>query len=234
MKFNRKFTYLAILLTLIAGTEISQAKAKAKPRSDFQTTYSVVHAIPAGYGADIVDIYANEKLIVDNATPGSMKSFTIPRERVEIEIYKNGETPTATSTPLLSAPPLYLTYGTNLSFVAHLSESSTPVMTVFKDTVSEAGNKRSWLTIRHVAATYATQFRINQSSTFIPFSNENQRKRSLRFGTYSIDAVLPDSTTVVAGPTSVTMARGSNVVLYFWGAKSKSNLALLKQEVTVR
>ena len=117
MKFKRKITYLAVLLTLVAGAEISQAKAK--PRSDLNSTYTVVHAIPSGFGADIVDVYANQKLIIDNATPGSIKSFTIPRERVEIEIYKNGETPTTTSEPLLTSRALYLTYGTNLAFVAH-------------------------------------------------------------------------------------------------------------------
>ena len=115
MKLQRKITYLAMLLVLIARAEISQAKAKAKPHPEFNSTYTIVHAIPTGFGADIVDVYANDKLVIDNATPGSIKSFTIPRERIEIDFYKNGETPTATSVPLLSAPALYLSYGTNLS-----------------------------------------------------------------------------------------------------------------------
>ena len=234
MKFHKKVTYLAILLTLIAGVEISQAKAKGKPRSDFNTTYTIVHAIPSGFGADIVDVYANDKLIIDNATPGSIKSFTIPREQIQIDFYKNGETPTATSVPLLSSHPLYLSYGINLSYVAHLSADGKPQLNLYKDTYTEAGSKRSWLTIRHVAASEAAQFRINQVPTFIPFENPNQRKRSLSFGTYSIDALSPDSTTVIAGPTSVNLSRGTNVVLYLWGAKSKSNLAFLKQEVPVR
>lgn len=232
MKFHKKFTYLAILLTLIASVEISGARAKGKPRSDFNTTYTIIHAIPSGFGADIVDVYANDKLIIDNATPGSIKSFTIPRELVQIEFYKNGETPTATSVPLLSSHPLYLSYGLNLSYVAHLTEDGKPILNLYKDTYTEAGNKRSWLTIRHVAATGEAQFRINQIPTFIPFDNPYQRKRSLPFGTYSIDAVTPDSTTVIAGPTALTMARGTNVVLYLWG--TKSNLNFLKQEVSVR
>lgn len=48
MKFHKKVTYLAILLTLIAGVEISQAKSKGKPRSDLNTTYTIIHAIPSG------------------------------------------------------------------------------------------------------------------------------------------------------------------------------------------
>lgn len=234
MKVQRKIAYLVMLLVLIAGAEISQAKAKAKPGANFNSTYTIVHAIPTGFGADIVDIYANEKLVIDNATPGSIKSFTIPRERVEIDIYRNGETPTATSIPLLSSPSLYLSYGTNLSFVAHLTADEKPTMSVFKDTISEAGNKRSWISIRHVAANSATQFRINQVPTFIPISNESQRKRSLKLGNYSLDALAPDSTTVVASPTSFSVARGTNLVFYFWGAKSKANLGFLKQEIAVR
>lgn len=234
MKFKKKITYVAVLLTLIAGVEISQAKAKAKPRSDFNSTYTIVHAIPTGFGADVVDVYTNGKLIIDNATPGSIKSFTIPRERVEIEIYKDGETPTATSVPLLASPALYLTYGINHAFVAHLTEDEKPKLTVFKDTISEAGIKRSWITIRHIAGYSATQFRINQTPTFIPISNQSQRKRTLLVGNYSIDALVPDSTTVVAAPTTFSLVRGKNLVIYFWGAKSKSNLGFLKQEVTVR
>ena len=234
MNFKRKVSYLAMLLILIAGAEISQAKAKAKPRSDFNSTYTIVHAIPAGFGADIVDINTNGKLTIDNATPGSIKSFIIPRERVEIEIYKDGETPTATSVPLLTSPEILLNYGINHAFVAHLTEDEKPKMNVFKDTVSEAGIKRSWVTIRHVAGYPAAQFRINQTPTFIPFSNESQRKRSLLLGNYSIDALVPDSTSVVVAPTPFSVVRGKNLVLYFWGAKSKSNLGILKQEVTVR
>ena len=234
MKFHKKVTYLAILLTLIAGVEISQAKSKGKPRSDFNTTYTIVHAIPSGFGADLVDVYANDKLIIDNATPGSIKSFTIPREQVQIEFYKNGETPTATSVPLLSSHPIYLSYGLNLSYVAHLSADGKPQLNLYKDTYTEAGSKRSWLTIRHVGAAGAAQFRVNQLPAFIPFENPYQRKRSLPFGTYSIDAVAPDSTTVMAGPTSITLTRGTNVVLYLWGAKSNSSLVFLKQEVPVR
>ncbi len=234
MKFHKKVTYLAVLLTLIASVEISQARAKAKPRSDFNTTYTIVHAIPSGFGADIVDVYANDKLIIDNATPGSIKSFTIPREKVQIDFYKNGETPTATSVPLLSSHPLYLSYGNNLSYVAHLTEDGKPALNLYKDTYTEAGSKRSWLTIRHVAATGEAQFRINQNPTFIPFDNPYQRKRSLAFGTYSIDALMPDSTSVIAAPTTVNLARGTNAVLYLWGAKSNSSLAFLKQEVSAR
>jgi hypothetical protein len=60
MKISKKVTYLTILLTLIAGAEL--ASAKQKPRNSIpvtQNTYTVIHAIPLGFGADVVDIYSD-------------------------------------------------------------------------------------------------------------------------------------------------------------------------------
>jgi hypothetical protein len=46
--------------------------------------------------------------------------------------------------------------------------------------------------------------------------------------------VLPNTTTVVVGPANVNVQKNINTIIYIWGAKSKNNLAILKQEITTK
>lgn len=232
MRFTKKVTLLVIATLTLSGIQAAQARPKAKAND--LANYSIVHAIPLGFGADIVDVYANKTLVIDNAVPGNIKNLAIPRGNVTVSFYANGVVPGPTTTPLLSASPIYLANGNNISFVAHLTADEKPKLSLFKNMVTEAGAKRSWLSVRHVAATTALQVRTNGYPVFVPLTNEMERKRSLAFGSYSIDALYSETSTVAINPTSVSLQKGTNVVLYLWGAKSKGNLAFLKQEIPAR
>ena len=232
MRTSRKITLVIVASLALSGIQIAQAKPKAKAND--LANYSIVHAIPTGYGADIVDVYANNSLVIDNAAPGSIKSFTIPRGSLTISIYANGVVPGPTTTPLLSAAPVYLANGNNFSFVAHLTADEKPKLSLFKNMLTEAGSKRSWLEIRHVAAAPALQIRLNGAPKFIQFVNGMERKRSLTFGNYNLDALYSDTSTVAINPISVNLQKSTNVVLYIWGAKTKGNLTFLKQEIPAR
>lgn len=229
---RRKIVLVALIAALITGINGAQAKPKAK--ADPSASYTIVHAIPIGYGADVVDVYTNDKLVIDNATPGAIATFTVPRGNVTVKIYANGVKPTDTATALLSAGPVYLSKGSDYSFVAHLSSDEKAKATLFKNMTTEAGSKRSWLTVRHVAAAAPVQLRINGMAKFVPLANSMERKASLNFGSYTIDALASESTTVVVGPATVPIAKNKNVVLYVWGAKSKGSIAVLKQEIATR
>jgi Domain of unknown function (DUF4397) len=235
MKISKKVTYLTILLTLIAGAEL--ASAKQKPRNSIpvtQNTYTVIHAIPLGFGADVVDIYSDSTLIIDNATPGTIKTFTTTHSNFTIRVFPNGVVPSATTLPLLSTSALPLSRGTTLSFVAHLNESEEPRLTTFKDVVTRAGVKRSWLTVRHVAGAPAVQFRLNGSAIYLPITNTLQRKRSLPFGLYTLGVAYPETATTVITGTSFEMKSKLNEVVYLWGSKSKGDLGFLRQEIPAK
>lgn len=221
-----------ILALITQGGYFAQAKPKEK--NDGTATYSVIHAIPSGFGADIVDVYANNTLVIDNATPGASKTFKVTKGNVGIKIYANGVTPSDTATPLLTTDPIYLGTGSDFSFVAHLTADEKAKLSIFKNMVTEAGKKRSWLTFRHVAAAPAVQFRVNGDRTFIPISNSMERKKSYITKLYSVSATLADSTTVLVAPVPVTLQSETNTVIYLWGAKSKGNLTFLKQEGTTK
>lgn len=232
MRTSRKLALMVITSLALSSIQVAQARPKAKAND--LANYSIVHAIPLGFGADIVDVYANNSLIADNATPGSIKSLTIPRGSVTISVYANGVIPGPTTAPLLKASPVYLANGNNISFVAHLTADEKPKLSLFKNMLTEAGSKRSWLEIRHVAAAPSLQIRLNGAPKFVPLLNGMERKRSLTFGNYSVDALYTDTSTVAISPIAVTLQKSSNGVLYIWGAKTKGNLAFLKQEIPAR
>ena len=232
MKPSVKTSLLLIATLTFSGMQVVQAKPKPKPND--LAIYSIVHAIPSGFGADVVDVYANDKLVIDNATPGNIKSLSVPRGSISVSIYANGVIPSPTTTPLLKTTPVYLSYGSNISFVAHLTADEKPKLSLFKNSVTEAGSKRSWLTIRNVGAVSPLQIRANGLPVFVPLSNGMERKRSFLFGSYSVDALFSETNTVAINPISLDLKRGTNVVLYIWGAKSKNNLAFLKEEISTR
>ena len=41
-------------------------------------TVSVLHGIPEGAGADVVDVYAGDAMLIDNLTPGSLETLVVP------------------------------------------------------------------------------------------------------------------------------------------------------------
>lgn len=232
---NKVRISIAILIgTLMLLQGFTSATAREKPKPNLNASYSFTHAIPAGFGADIVDVYVNGALFFDNATPGASKGVSTPRGAIQLSVYANGVVPGPTTSPVLTAAPLYLGSSSNISFVAHLTATEKPQLQIFRNMTTEAGSKRSWLTVRHVAAAPAVQLKINNVSSFVPIANSLERKRSFALGTYSVAAEYTETTTVTLGPTSINLVKGSNTILYIWGAKSKSNLAFLRQDISAR
>lgn len=222
---------LALALTLQA---IPNSHAKPKMKDPITISYGILHAIPAGFGADVVDVYANGSLVIDNATPGAYKSLTTQRGNVTVAIYANGVVPGATTTALLTAGPIYVSHSMNPTFVAHLTAAEKPSLAIYRNMITGAGSKRAWLTIRHVAAAPEVKLKINSDSLFIPLANGYERKRSLKYGNYSVGAFYVDSPTVTVAPINVMMQSETNVVLYIWGARSKANVSFFKQEIPVK
>lgn len=54
----------ALIIPLAAVSAATPASAEA------MATVSVLHAIPAGKGADVVDVYAGSAMLIDNFAPG--------------------------------------------------------------------------------------------------------------------------------------------------------------------
>lgn len=225
---------LALSLLLVPLSQPSFADSKKKAKSDDNAVFTLIHAIPATFGADKVDIYSNGKLILDNATPGSSKSFSVAPGSQQISIFPDGVTPTTETATILSYRSMYLPKHSNVSFVAHLSAENKPMMSLFKNMNTEPGSKRSWLTVRHVAGAPTVDVRANSKLLFRSLSNTEERKISLRFGTYPVDVVLAGTSTVAIPSANLMIKDNINYIVYAWGSASKSNLQFLVQEVVPR
>jgi hypothetical protein len=129
---------------------------------------------------------------------------------------------------------MYLPKHSNVSFVAHLSAENKPMMSLFKNMNTEPGSKRSWLTVRHVAGAPTVDVRANSKLLFRSLSNTEERKISLRFGTYPVDVVLAGTSTVAIPSANLMIKDNINYIVYAWGSASKSNLQFLVQEVVPR
>ncbi len=234
MKLDNKVRLIAVLSAVLLTQSLPNTYAKPKTRPATPIIYDVVHAIPAGFGADIVDIYANGKLIVDNAAPGAVAAITGESGYLSVAIYANGVVPGPTTSPVLTTDPVYLSTNSKYSFVAHLNPDETPHLTAFRNITTEPGSKRSWITVRNVAASPELYLKVNGERTFIPLASGIERKKSYVFETYTATAALTETGTAVAGPNTVALKKGTNVILYIWGAKSKNNLAFLKEEIPAR
>jgi hypothetical protein len=223
-------TILAVVLS--AGSALAAPKPKNKSTSPVVVT--VVHAIPAGFGADKVDVYANGALLLNDAIPGAMKSFNIEPGTQQIAIYADGVTPTSDTASVLSFRPIYLANGINVSFVAHLDSTGKATLSLFKNMNTEPGKKRSWLTVRHVAAAPAVDIVTDSVTLFRSLANGYERKTSLRYGIYPVEVRLAGTTTVAIPKANITIKDNVNMVVYAWGSASKGNLGYLIQEVATR
>jgi hypothetical protein len=224
---------LVFALLTVSGSGPLYADSKPKKKKVEQTTtFTVIHAIPATFGADKVDVYSNNKLVIDNAVPGASKSFTVDPGSQQIAIYADGVLPTSETASVLSYRPIYLPKYSNVTFIAHLDASNKPVLSLFKNMNTEPGGKRSWLTVRHVAGAPAVDVRANSKVLFRNLLNGGERKVSLRFGTYPVDVVLAGTSTVAIPSANVMIKDNINTIVYAWGAASKANLQYFVQELT--
>jgi hypothetical protein len=121
-----------------------------------------------------------------------------------------------------------------VTFVAHLSASDKPVLSLFKNMNTEPGKKRSWLIVRHVAGAPAVDVRASSKILFRSLSNGSERKVSLRFGTYPTDVVIAGTTTVAIPSANVMIKDNVNTVVYAWGSAMKGNLQFLIQEIALK
>ena len=226
-------TTLALLSVLLSSNG-ALATPKPKTKGNDLAIMTVIHAIPISFGADKVDIYSNGNLVIDNAIPGGVKSFTLEPGIQQVSIYPDGIVPTSQTVPLLSYRPIYFARNTNVTYVAHLNNLEKPVLNLFKNMNTEPGKKRSWITVRHVAGAPTVDVRASSKVLFRSLANGSERKLSLTFGTYPVDVVLAGTSTVAIPGANVMIKDDVNTVVYAWGSATKGNLQFLIQEVTTK
>lgn len=232
MSIQKSPRALARRSALFAGALLVPAALVAAPAmAADDATVSVLHAIPEGSGADVVDVYAGDALLIDNFTPGSLETLTVPAGSYDLGVYADGATP-ADSDAVLSAEGVEVPAGANATVTANLDADGNPALNVYVNDISEVPAGDARLTVRHIAAAPAVDVRADGTAIVEGLVNPDEAVTDVPAGTYSADVVLAGTDTVVLGPADLDLAEGTNTIVYAWGSAEAGNLALATQVIT--
>jgi len=219
----------ALVLPLgVAG--FAAAPAMADDHGDMDATVSVLHAIPEGSGADVVDVYAGDAMLIDNFTPGTLETLTVPEGTYDLAVFADGESPDG-GTAVLEAAGVEVPGGANATVTANLDADGNPALNVYVNDISEVAAGESRLTVRHIAAAPAVDVRADGAVIIENLVNPDEAIVAVPAGTYSADVVLAGTDTVALGPADLDLAEGTNTIVYAWGSAEAGNLALATQVI---
>ncbi len=223
----RRAGVIAAAATLPLGFALAITPASAAD----EATVSVLHGIPEGAGADVVDVYANGNLLIDDFTPGTLETMMVPAGSYDLAVYADGTTPDDAD-PVLSADGVEVPAGINATVTANLDADGAPALNVFVNDINTIAAGDARLTVRHVAAAPAVDVLADGAVLFADLTNPNQDLATVPAGDYEAAVNLAGTDTTAIGPAPVSLAEGANTIVYAWGSAEEGNLALATQVIT--
>jgi hypothetical protein len=227
------------MVMFAALTPASPTSAATPMAPGEDATVSVLHAIPAGLGADVVDVYAGGTLIVDDLTPGTLKTAKLPGGTYAFTVLQDGRTP-AGGTPLLSAAQTKVPSGANVTVTANLDAAGRPALNYFTNDTSTVGRGMGRLTVRHIAFAPALDVRNAGRVLFTALRNPRQADAGLNAGRFAPYATVAGTRDVVLRPTPITITNkpgtsdmGTNTIVYLWGSAVDGSLRAAVQNVRI-
>jgi len=194
-------------------------------------TVSVLHAIPEGAGADVVDVFANGDLLIDNFTPGTLETVEVPAGTYDLAVFGDGQTPDDAE-PVLIAEAVEVPGGINATVTANLDAEGAPALNVFVNDVSRLAAGEARLIVRHIAAAPAVDVLAGSDVIFSDVTNPNEGVIVVPAGDYEASVNLAGTDTTVLGPAPVMLEEGTVTIAYAWGSAEEENLALATQLIT--
>lgn len=211
-------------LTLAFAGGLSLALAAPALADQHESTVYILHGVPDA----TVDVYANGDLVLEDFAPGTLTdALTLPAGEYDLKV--TAPDAGADGEAVIEADDVTVPGGANITVVAHLDESGTPVLTPFVNDVSGTAAGQGRITVRHTAAAPAVDVRANGDVAFPGLTNPNEAKADLAAGTISDDVVLAGTDTVALGPADVPITEGTNTIVYAWGSAEAGNLDLAVQ-----
>jgi len=223
----RRGGVIAAAATLPLGFALAITPASAAD----EATVSVLHGIPAGAGADVVDVYANGNLLIDDFTPGTLETMMVPAGTYDLAVYADGTTPDDADA-VLAAEGVEVPAGINATVTANLDAEGAPALNVFVNDIEPIAAGEARLTVRHVAAAPAVDVLADGAVLFADLTNPNQDLATVPAGDYEAAVNLAGTDTTAIGPAPVSLAEGANTIVYAWGSAEEGNLALATQVIT--
>lgn len=215
---------------MIAGSSLAvgAVAANAAPGDALVT---VIHGIPN----TPVDVYVDDAAAAGapalaNFQPGTVTApIALAPGAHQVTIFAAG----SKVNPVLNASET-LTTNENVSLIANLNGAGAPVLSAFVNDVSLIPAGKARLVVRHTAAAPAVDVRANGAVAFPGLVNGQQAAAELAPGTISADVVLAGTPTVVIGPASLTLAAGTETIVYAIGSANaeQNTLGLAVQTIT--
>jgi len=179
-------------------------------------TVTILHAVPG----TPVDVYANGKELIPNFQPGTLTDpVALAAGSYDLAIYPAGANPASTQ-PAAKADGVAVPAGANVTVVASLSESGTPMLTPFVNDTSPVAAGQARVVVRHTAAAPAVDVRAGGTPVIQGLTNPNEKSLTVPAGTLSTDVVLAGTSTVAIGPADLNLAEGTTTIVYAWGSQS--------------
>jgi len=194
--------------------------------SDTSADLYILHAVPGL----MVDLYVDGKLTLDDFEPGDLTdAIDLPAGTYTVAI-TTAEAPDD-SAPVI--PAFDITLGANMSYtaVAHLDAAGGPTATMFTNDLSAIAAGQGRITVRHTAAAPTVDILAGGATHFSNLSNAGEVMHDMAVGTISAAVALTGTLVPVIGPADVTVAEGTNVIVYAWGSAQAGNLALAVQVI---
>ena len=226
-----------VMLATVMPVSPAAASTPMAPGED--ATVSVLHAIPAGLGADVVDVYAGRALIIDDLTPGALKTVKLPGGTYALTVLPDGRV-LGSAAPLLRAPQTKVPAGANVTITANLDAAGRPALNAFTNDTSTVGRGMGRLTVRHIAFAPALDLRNAGRVLFTDLRNPRQVDAGLNAGRFAPYATIAGTRDVVLRPTPITIVNkpgtldmGTNTIVYLWGSAVDGSLRAVVQNVRI-
>lgn len=231
---HSRFTRLILVpsvaaLVAAAGVATSVGSAQAAEK---RALVSVFHAIPAGSGVDVVDVYADGARIINNLRSGQLTSIKVPPGTYDIEIFVDGERPRQDD-PVLSVDNVTFLAGFCSTITANLTETGQPTTEVFANCTARNPLGTGRITVRHIAAAPAVDVLADGQVIFGNIVNGASATQRVAAGPYGVSVNLAGTGTTVLGPTNLAINRPFNTIVYAWGSAADGTLALKVQRIPV-
>jgi len=215
-----------IAVGVAAGALVALAGLAPAYADDDVAKLSVLHGVPGL----TVDVYVNGDLTLDDFKPGDLAGpLDLPAGTYTVAITASDAADA--SSPAIGPVDLTLAAGENYTAVAHLDAAGKPTATLFTNDISTVGAGEGRLTVRHVAAAPAVDILAGGTPVITNLSNPNESLLTLPAGTVSASVAAAGTTAPVIGPADVTVAEGTNTIVYAWGSLADKNLALAVQTI---
>lgn len=180
-----------------------------------------------------VDVYVDDKLVLDNFVPGTFAGpADLPAGTYTIAI--TGADAADASEPVIG--PVDLTFERNRSYTiaAHLTPDGVPTASLFTNDQSRTSRHEGRLTVRHTAAAPAVDILAAGSAVIEGLTNPNEEVLELSAGVVPVAVALAGTTAPVIGPADVNVQARKNTIVYAWGSAAGGTLGVAVQTVDTR